>query len=149
MKKQQGFTLIELLIVLAIIGIIAAIAVPNLLNAIDRSKQKRTMADMRAIGTACEQYSVDNSFYPVQTSQGDMTMLSTVLPPTYMKVVPLVDGWNWSLQYGTAAGGTAYTIRSLGKDGIKNGTGGTTQDFSCDIIFEAGQFTAYPAGMQT
>ena len=72
--KQAGFTLIELLIVVAIIGIIAAIAIPNLLNAIDRGKQKRTMADMRSIGTACEEYSIDsNNFYPVQTAQGPIS----------------------------------------------------------------------------
>ena len=68
MKKQKGFTLIELLIVVAIIGIIAAIAIPNLLNAIDRGKQKRTMADMRSIGTAVESYAVDNNVYPVAAS---------------------------------------------------------------------------------
>ena len=149
MRKDNGFTLIELLIVVAIIGIIAAIAIPNLLNAIDRSKQKRTMADMRSIGTACEEYSIDNNFYPVQTTQGAVSGISTTLEPTYIKVTPTNDGWNWNVQYGTAAGGAGYTVRSLAKDGTKNGTSGQTTDFNCDIIFQAGQFVAYPSGIQT
>ncbi|MBZ5641051.1 MAG: prepilin-type N-terminal cleavage/methylation domain-containing protein, partial [Acidobacteriia bacterium] len=62
-RNNRGFTLIELLIVVAIIGIIAAIAIPNLLNAIDRGKQKRTMADIRSIGTAVESYAIDNNYY--------------------------------------------------------------------------------------
>ena len=49
-RNNKGFTLIELLIVVAIIGIIVAIAIPNLLNAIQRAKQKRTMGDMRTAG---------------------------------------------------------------------------------------------------
>ena len=150
MRKDSGFTLIELLIVVAIIGIIAAIAIPNLLNAIDRSKQKRTMADMRSVGTACEEYSIDNNFYPVQTTQGPVTgVVSTVLTPTYIKVVPDKDGWQWQIQYGSTANGTAYTIRSLGKDGTKNGIAGQTNDFNCDIIFQVGQFTSWPQGIQT
>ena len=148
-RKETGFTLIELLIVVAIIGIIAAIAIPNLLNAIDRSKQKRTMADMRSVGTACEEYSIDNNFYPVQTTQGDVSGISANLTPTYIKVVPTVDGWNWNIQYGSGAGGSGYTVRSLGKDGAKNGNSGQTQDFNCDIIFQVGQFVAYPSGIQT
>jgi general secretion pathway protein G len=148
-RKETGFTLIELLIVVAIIGIIAAIAIPNLLNAIDRSKQKRTMADMRSVGTACEEYSIDNNFYPVQTTQGDVSGIAANLTPTYIKVVPTVDGWNWNIQYGSAAGGSGYTVRSLGKDGTKNGNSGQTQDFNCDIVFQVGQFVAYPSGIQT
>src|SRR5437867_7536931 len=63
-KNQSGFTLIELLIVIAIIGILAAIAIPNLLNAVQRGKQKRSMADMRSLATAIEAYAVDNNVYP-------------------------------------------------------------------------------------
>lgn len=149
MKRNAGFTLIELLIVVAIIGIIAAIAIPNLLNAIDRSKQKRTMADIRSVGTACEEYSIDNNFYPVQATQGDVSAMSTVLTPTYIKVVPTADGWAWNIQYGAPSGGGGYTVRSLAKDGLKNGTIGQTTDFNCDIVFQVGQFIAYPSGIQT
>ena len=149
LKKASGFTLIELLIVVAIIGIIAAIAIPNLLNAIDRGKQKRTMADMRSVGTACEEYSIDNNFYPIQTTQAVITGISTSLEPTYIKLTPTVDGWNRDLQYGSLTGGLAYTIRSLGKDGTKNGQAGPTNDFDCDIIFQDGQFTSWPQGVQT
>src|SRR5512132_3191933 len=63
-KKESGFTLIELLIVIAIIGILAAIAIPNLLNAVQRGKQKRSMSDMRTMATAIEAYAVDNNVYP-------------------------------------------------------------------------------------
>src|SRR3954447_21264732 len=51
-SRQKGFTLIELLIVVAIIGIIAALLIPNFLDALQKAKQKRTVADMRNTGTA-------------------------------------------------------------------------------------------------
>jgi general secretion pathway protein G len=149
MRQETGFTLIELLIVVAIIGIIAAIAIPNLLNAIDRSKQKRTMMDMRSIGVACEEYSLDTNFYPLQATQGDVSAIMVDLEPRYIKVVPDKDGWHYNIQYGTPADGSAYTLRSLGKDNTKNGVGGPTNDFNCDIVFEVGSFTAYPQGIQS
>jgi prepilin-type N-terminal cleavage/methylation domain-containing protein len=62
--KERGFTLIELLIVVAIIAILAAIAIPNFLAAQTRSKVSRTQADLRSIATGLESYMVDNNVYP-------------------------------------------------------------------------------------
>lgn len=62
--KRNGFTLIELLIVVGIIGILAAIAVPNYRDATVKSKVVRAQMDLRAIGTALESYRLDNAMYP-------------------------------------------------------------------------------------
>ncbi len=61
---RKAFTLIELLIVVAIIAILAAIAVPNFLEAQTRAKVARVVADMRTVATAIESYKIDTNKYP-------------------------------------------------------------------------------------
>lgn len=146
--NKKGFTLIELLIVVAIIGIIAAIAIPNLLNAIQRGKQKRSMADARAIGTAAEEYAVDNNLYPAGGS--DVSALTTLLEPTYITHMPLRDGWNVPFDYIVNSTYQAYTIFSYGKNGTAEGSifMGKTTSFCNDIVFSNGQFIMWPEGVQ-
>ncbi len=68
MRLRQAFTLIELLIVVAIVAILAAIAVPNFLEAQVRSKVSRVQSDMRSLSTAMESYRVDNNRYALPSN---------------------------------------------------------------------------------
>ncbi len=73
--RRKGFTLIELLIVVAIIAILAAIAVPNFLEAQVRSKVSRAKSDMRTMATALESYIVDHNNPPYGYIQCDFDAL--------------------------------------------------------------------------
>ena len=155
MRRQKGFTLIELLIVVAIIGIIAAIAIPNLLNAINRSRQKRTMADIRTIGTAAEAYAVDWSFYP-NTNNADVNIStwSPLISPIYVKKCPAADGWREPFLVKSES--RFYTVASAGRDKVFEAALDAsayvrppTSDMDCDIIYSQGTFISYPEGVQT
>jgi len=76
----HAFTLIELLIVVAIIAILAAIAVPNFLEAQARSKVSRVKSDMRSVATALESYCVDWNHYPFGAEANDLD--APAYPPT-------------------------------------------------------------------
>lgn len=70
-KNYKGFTLIELLIVVAIIAILAAIAIPNFLAAQTRAKVSRVRGELKTMATALEAYYVDNTYYPLTTPWPD------------------------------------------------------------------------------
>jgi general secretion pathway protein G len=157
-KRESGFTLIELLIVIAIIGILAAIAIPNLLNAVQRGKQKRTMSDMRTMATAVEAYAVDNNFYPNAQCTGKFTAITTVmndsslsvLSPTYIANPVRRDGWSKFMLYNTQGNNQEYGFKSFGRDNTVQASPVciTTTNFNDDIIYANGGFIQWPEGSQ-
>jgi len=143
------------LVMVSMIGIIAAIAIPNLLTAIQRGKQKRTMADIRSIGTACEAFAVDHNAYPDAETMDD---LARQVQPKYIPNLPVVDGWEHRFYYKatnpTTDGPQQYVILSAGKDGLlehsnlEGYTQAATTSFNNDIVFSQGSFIQYPEGIQ-
>lgn len=161
-RSEKGFTLIELLIVLAIIAIIAALAIPNLLAAIQRAKQRRGMAEIRGLGTACASYATDTNNFPLAAvAWADTTTVADMdqLAPYYLRKIPNPDPWLTNYQYASTSLGTDFGIRSLGKDKTDDGMGDLTADlannsilqthcFENDIIWLNQNFAAYPENRQ-
>ena len=148
--NQKGFTLAELLIVIAIIGLIAAIAIPNLLDAFDRSKQRANVADLHNWGLALSAYNVDRAGFPANTPGGLATPgLISLLVPYTINSLPLTDHWKHAWHYGTVDQLSGYTIASYGKNDVLD-FGCTpqnwfTQNYQCDTVLVDGIFVSSPS----
>jgi len=138
-------------VMLGVTFVVAAIAIPNMIGAIDRGRQKRTMGDMRTIATAVEMRAGGRPDYPVVGPE-DLDTLARELEPTYLKALPRIDGWGHPIR--VESDGRSYTITSYGCCGEQDGAGvhvqpnGGTTTFSADIVFANGSFVKFPDGTQ-
>ncbi len=115
--RKKGFTLVELLIVVAIIGILVGIAIPNFLGARIRARVAKSYADLDAIAKANEMYFVDNGEYTDTTSQ---------LAPTYVASGTMTDPWGdpYKIYTSPSTSPTMYLIVGYGPDQNNDVTSG-------------------------
>jgi len=173
-NRRSGFTLIELLIVVAIVGIIMAILIPNLLDSLQKAKQRATVAEMRSVGQAWFSWLTDQvsaaaagsaqtfdfgSLDETLTQSELLEMLFKSSSMFYIRDVPSRDGWGHPMEYswsGDPLSAHVMAIRSQGRDGLPGPSGDpytlgpfAASNYDEDIVWLDGFFVRYPAGVKT
>lgn len=128
-QAQSGFTLIEIMVVVVILGILAAIVVPNIMGAPGKARVVKAKQDIRALESALSQYRLDNFRYPT-TEQGLKALVEkpTIEPVPenwrtggYLNRLP-TDPWGNPYHYRNPGKHGAIDIYTLGRDGQPDGT---------------------------
>ncbi|MFW6198246.1 MAG: prepilin-type N-terminal cleavage/methylation domain-containing protein [Acidobacteriota bacterium] len=135
-RSAAGFSIVELLVVILVTGIVAGMAVPQLLMAYERTRQRATLADMRAIGMAAGTYRVDHEEWPSALED---------LDPDFLQPVPGSDAWGNDWSYEMSEG--SYTLTSYGSDGNPGPEPPDTwrdEPVEADLILADGVFVQSP-----
>ena len=129
-RADSGVTLIEMMVVLVIIGIVAALIVPNVIGRPDEARVAVAKSDLHTIGASLEMYRLDARTYPT-TAQGLRALtekpVEAPVPPVWATggylPTPPVDPWGNTYIYRSPADKAPFEIKSLGADGKPGGDG--------------------------
>jgi general secretion pathway protein G len=128
--NQRGFTLIELMVVVVILGILAAVVVPRIMDRPEQAKRTKAAVDMKGIEEALALYKLDNGYYPT-TEQGLQSLVTKPeigrIPTRYkdggyLKKVPL-DPWGNQYVFLSPGAKGDFDLVSYGNDGQPGGDG--------------------------
>ena len=124
---QQGFTLLEIMVVIVIIGLLAAIVVPNFIGQLDTASKNRAKQDIRGIETALNLYRLDNFKYP-STADGLQALVTNpgeASAPNWKQQLPRLpmDPWNKPYQYAYPGQHGEFDVFTYGADGQEGGEG--------------------------
>jgi general secretion pathway protein G len=128
--RERGFTLIEIMVVVIIIGLLAAVIVPSVINKVDDARISKAKADIQGLETALTMYRLDNSKYPT-TDQGLQALVVQPTDPSirhwrqggYLQRISK-DPWGADYQYANPGShGKEYDLFTLGSDGQPGGDG--------------------------
>lgn len=129
-RVQSGFTLIEIMVVVVILGILAALVVPNILGRTGEARATAAKSDLQSVGNALDLYKLDNYSYP-STDQSLQALVSKPSgypeasnwnPAGYLKKIPL-DPWGKEYLYLSPGAEQDFDLFSLGADGREGGEG--------------------------
>ena len=130
MKKVSGFTLIEVMVVVVILGILAALIVPNVMGRSEKAKVDTTAITLNSVASAIDQYKLDNGKYPSIQDGGLEALIKQPasaknwLPGGYLKGGYPTDSWDNELQYAfPGTDGRSFDLYSYGADGQSGGDG--------------------------
>ena len=132
----RGFSIIEMLTTVALLGVLTSLAVPQFIEATDRARQRRSLAEMRSLAGANASFRLDD---------GDFANTLDDLSPGYIDPLPLGDGWGNPWTY--SRNGEDYWLTSPGRDGV----GGPAppdpwygEPFEVDLVVRSGAFSQAP-----
>ncbi len=169
-RREGGFSIIELVLVVLIIGLIASIMIPNLIDALHKAKQRRTMAELRLIGTAWMSWLTDNAGASSAGAQQvyEVTGFNALtyeeiygyLHPSdtffYMQAVPEKDAWGSSLTFylnSNPLSDQQLLLCAAARDNIYETCDGSTDipigpflatNFDSDIVWADGFLVRWP-----
>ena len=128
--RQSGFTLIEVMVVIVILGVLAALIVPNVMGRGEKAKVDTTKIALKGVAGALDQYKLDNGRYPTSQDGGLDALVNQPataknwLPGGYVKGVYPKYSWENYIQYViTCSEGRKFDLYSFGADGKQGGEG--------------------------